>query len=223
MPHGFIRYGVLPLRADMQALRDKSKIQNEFVYSFALGCTKWETSLWGEVPVRTAETRATELKHFDRSCRTNGHETAKEAVMNTQKQTGFTLIELMIVIEIIAVLAALAIPAVARQRIQTNEAAAVGNLRTISTAEFAHNAAKLAYGSFEELAAGSGVSSGAFLDGTWRDGIVKNEYVYEMPLVNTDNFRVTARPSVVGRTGLRTFFVDASGDIKTDVGGGSGG
>lgn len=137
--------------------------------------------------------------------------------MRPKTDLGFTLIELMIVVEIIAVLAALAIPALARQRIQTNEAATVSNLRTISTAEFAHNAAKLKYATFEELTAGSGVGAGAFLEGRWQNGIVKNEYVYEMTTASADNFLVTARPLTVGRTGLRTFTVDASGDIKWEV------
>ncbi len=134
--------------------------------------------------------------------------------MNTRMHAGFTLLELMIVIEIIAIIAALAIPALARQRIMTNEASAVSNLRTISTAEFAHNAAKLTYGTFEQLTSTSGVETNAFLDGTWTEGIVKNEYVYTMPEVGADNFEVVARPLTVGRTGLRTFTVNASGDIK---------
>ena len=139
--------------------------------------------------------------------------------MNSKRHAGFTLIELMIVIEVIAILAALAIPALARQRIMTNEAAAVGNLRTISTAEFAHNAAKLTYGTFEQLTFGSGVGAGAFLDGTWYDGIIKNEYVYSIPAAENDQFQVTATPRTPGRTGLRVFTVDASGDIKWELAG----
>jgi prepilin-type N-terminal cleavage/methylation domain-containing protein len=134
--------------------------------------------------------------------------------MNTRSNAGFTLIELMIVVEIIAVLAALAIPAMARQRVMTNEAAAVASLRTISTAQFAHNAAKLTYGTFEQLADGAQIGAGAFLEGGWRDGVVRSEYIYTMPVANAEQFQVVAAPLVRGRTGLRTFTVDASGLIK---------
>ncbi|HDN86584.1 MAG TPA: type II secretion system protein, partial [Candidatus Omnitrophica bacterium] len=47
---------------------------------------------------------------------------------------GFTLVEIMIVVAIIALLAAIAIPNLLRARITANESAAQANLRTISTA-----------------------------------------------------------------------------------------
>jgi len=46
---------------------------------------------------------------------------------------GFTLIELMIVIAIIAIIAAIAIPGLLRARISANEGSAIGTLRTVST------------------------------------------------------------------------------------------
>ena len=50
-------------------------------------------------------------------------------------QKGFTLIELMIVIAIIAIIAAIAIPNLIEARKGSNEAAAIGAMRTLTTAQ----------------------------------------------------------------------------------------
>src|SRR5258708_17450899 len=52
-----------------------------------------------------------------------------------KKQKGFSLIELLIVVAIILIIAAIAIPNLLRSRMAANEASAVGSLRTINTAE----------------------------------------------------------------------------------------
>ena len=52
-----------------------------------------------------------------------------------RKQKGFSLIELLIVVAIILIIAAIAIPNLLRSRMAANEASAVGSLRTINTAE----------------------------------------------------------------------------------------
>ena len=55
--------------------------------------------------------------------------------MRTKKNSGFSLLELLIVVAIILIIATIAIPSLLRSRQAANESAAVANLRTINTAQ----------------------------------------------------------------------------------------
>jgi type IV pilus assembly protein PilA len=127
---------------------------------------------------------------------------------------GFTLIELAIVIAIIAILAALAVPGLLRSRVQTDEAAAIENLRTVCEAEFGYHASKNQFGDFVALTSNAGADGTAFLDASWIEGAEKGGYVFSITSNAGADFVCYADPKEVGITGIRYFRLDTTGTIR---------
>jgi type IV pilus assembly protein PilA len=76
----------------------------------------------------------------------------KRDILKMRKQDGFSLIELLIVVAIILIIAAIAIPNLLRARISANDAAAASTIRTINTAEVTYSTAYAATGFGASLA-----------------------------------------------------------------------
>ena len=143
-----------------------------------------------------------------------------------RKQLGFSLIELLIVVAVILVIAAIAIPNLMKSRIAANEASAVGSLRSLNTAEVtyftAYNSYTCALATMGPPSSGSPVTSAAagIIDSNLASG-VKSGYTITVACVGggtpTVNYQSTAAPVSAGVTGQRYFCSDASGVIKYDA------
>ena len=139
---------------------------------------------------------------------------------------GFTLVEIMIVVAIIALLAAIAIPNVLRGRATANETACIGNVRALISSLEMYRSVYQQYvdtaGNWTARMAG-GVGTPIVpaycppsfcqlaMDGTTANARVQGfKYLYTP---GGQTYTIRAVPDVQGSTGTRTFFGDQSGQV----------
>jgi prepilin-type N-terminal cleavage/methylation domain-containing protein len=143
-----------------------------------------------------------------------------------RKQAGFSLIELLIVVAIILIIAAIAIPSFLRSKMAASEASAVQTVRDINTAEAAYS---IQFGSgfttnIQSLG-GTGTiatpTNALLLDPVASSG-TKDGFTFAYGVTGSDNngnpvaYSVNANPLQPGSTGSRWFFSDQSCVIRSN-------
>ena len=145
--------------------------------------------------------------------------------MNEQK--GFSLIELLIVIAVILIISAIAIPTLLRSKITANESSAVSTVRTISTAETTYAsswgtgyAAGLAQLGGASPCAVATAAAACIIDPLLSAApFVKSGYAFNaagtIPIGGVLNgFELNATPTALQSTGVRAFCGDQSGVVQ---------
>ena len=135
-----------------------------------------------------------------------------------KKNKGFSLIELLIVVAIILIIAAIAIPNLLRARRSANEGSATASMRTVGSGELLYRSTQGSFGTLAQLSADS------IIDNVLGSG-TKSGYAFAATPDATSptlQFTSVGTPSVstgATQTGARFYFVDETMVVRFNLGG----
>jgi len=145
-------------------------------------------------------------------------------------RAGFSLVELLIVVAIILIIAAIAIPNLLRARIASNESSAASSVRSIATAELAYNASYPTLGYASALGNLGGPATGCtptaatacILDNALSNG-TKSGYTFiaagfASAGTTNDSFVGSSAPISFNQTGVRNFCIVTDGVLRSNPG-----
>jgi prepilin-type N-terminal cleavage/methylation domain-containing protein len=131
--------------------------------------------------------------------------------MQRVKSSGFTLIELMITVGILALIVSIAIPHLIRTRITANEIVAEATLKSISNAFEMYASANA--GTYPTAESQLISSDPPYLSRPYKDQIVRG-YTYTYSKMEIDDYAVSASPSTPGRTGNKSYQITTGGVLS---------
>jgi type IV pilus assembly protein PilA len=149
-----------------------------------------------------------------------------------RKQKGFSLIELLIVVAIILIIAAIAIPNLLRARMAANESSAVASIRTINTAEVSYLSAYPTTGYAATLTALGPTSAvgcatpnsttACLIDWTLRSAVAaataKNGYIFSVAAFTSNTaYGAAGGAANWNQTGVRSFCSIEDGVLRYKV------